>query len=180
MRVLPGARNRLGEARIANVNVVQAGAGSTGFLNPEDFVAIPVLPIRAATPGAEGDKVPDLDQLKPQSMWAAPVEWCPNPAATISFRVVGNSMSPSILDGYIVAVDTSEVTRDKLVGQIVVALNSEDRRLLLSRLIRFDHTEALVSDQRENLSVLIGNGSPWHIIGKVVWWAGRPALKELA
>ena len=90
-----------------------------------------------------------------------------------SFRVAGNSMSPAILDGYIVAVDTSEVSRENLIGQIVVALNDDDKRLLLSRLIRFDHTEALVSDQRENLSVLIGNGSPWRIIGKVLWWAGR-------
>jgi DNA-binding XRE family transcriptional regulator len=173
MKVLPGARVRLREDRIASVQVVQAGAGKTSSLRPTDFVAIPVLPIRAATPGADGDKVADLDQLKPESMWAAPAKWCPNPAATISLRVTGNSMSPMILDGYIVAVDTSEVSRDNLVGQVVVAWNSEDKRLLLSRLIRFDHTEALVSDQRENLAVLIGNGSPWRIIGKVVWWAGR-------
>jgi hypothetical protein len=60
--VLPGANLRLGESRIANV-VVQAGAGTTTALKSEDFVAIPVLPIRAATPGADGDRVSDLDQL---------------------------------------------------------------------------------------------------------------------
>ena len=117
-------------------------------LKPEDFVAIPLLPIRAATPGADGDEVTDLDQLKPEAMWAAPAQWCPNPQATISLRVAGNSMSPLILDGYVVAVDTSAASRDDLIGKIVVAWNPKEKALLLSRLIRFDHTEALVSDQR--------------------------------
>ena len=34
-----------------------------------------------------------------------------------------NSMSPLILDGYIIAIDTLDVRRDQLVGQIVVASN---------------------------------------------------------
>ena|ERR1700722_20157241 len=172
MRVLPTASRRLREGRIASVQVVHAGA--VGSLKPARFVAIPILPVRAATPGADGDEVSDLDQLKPEAIWAAPMEWCPNPASTISLRVVGNSMSPLILDGYIIAVDTSEVSRDDLVGQIVVALNVEDKRLLVSRLIRFDHTEALVSDQREQPSILMSAGAKWRIVGRVLWWTGKP------
>jgi transcriptional regulator with XRE-family HTH domain len=171
MRVLPTASRRLREGRIATVQVVHAGA--VGSLKPSRFVAIPILPVRAATPGAEGDEVSDLDQLKPEAIWAAPIEWCPNPASTISLRVVGNSMSPLILDGYIIAVDTSDVSRDDLVGQIVVARNNEEKRLLVSRLIRFDHTEALVSDQREHQSILLANESSWRIIGRVLWWTGK-------
>ena len=173
MRVLPTAGRRLRQGRIANVQVVHAGAAGTGSLKQASFVAIPILPVRAATPGADGDEVPDLDQLKPEAMWAAPAEWCPNPARTISLRVVGNSMSPLILDGYIIAVDTSDVSRDDLVGQIVVAWNTEEKRLLVSRLIRFDHTEALVSDQREHQSVSLANESSWRIIGRVLWWTGK-------
>ena len=171
MRVLPTASRRLRQGRIASVQVVHAGA--VGSLKPARFVAIPILPVRAATPGADGDEVSDLDQLKPEAIWAAPAEWCPNPAATISLRVVGNSMSPLILDGYVIAVDTSDMSRDDLVGQIVVAQNTKEKRLLVSRLIRFDHTEALVSDQRENQSVSLANGSSWRIIGKVLWWTGK-------
>lgn len=171
MRVLPAARRRLRQGRIASVQVVHAGAGSSP--EPSSFVAIPVLPVRAATPGADGDEVSDLDQLKPEALWAAPVEWCPNPASTISLRVTGNSMSPLILDGYLIAVDTSDVARDLLVGQIVVAWNTKQKRLLVSRLIRFDHTDALVSDQRENQSVSLANGSSWRIIGRVLWWTGQ-------
>jgi transcriptional regulator with XRE-family HTH domain len=171
MRVLPAANRRMRQGRIASVNLVHAGA--PGSLKPEDFVAIPLLPIRAATPGAEGDEVADLDQLKPEAMWAAPALWCPNPQATISLRVAGNSMSPLICDGYVVAVDTSSTSRDDLIGKIVVAWNPKGKALLLSRLIRFDHTEALVSDQRGHESVLLAHGSHWRIVGRVLWWAGR-------
>lgn len=82
-------------------------------------------------------------------------------------------MSPLILDGYLIAVDTSDVSRDELVGQIVVARNAKEKRLLVSRLIRFDHTEALISDQREHQSVLLANESSWRIIGRVLWWTGK-------
>jgi len=171
MRVLPAASRRLRQGRIATVQVVHAGA--VGSVKPETFVAIPILPVRAATPGADGGEVPDLDQLRPEAIWAAPATWCPNAALTISLQVVGNSMSPLILDGYLIAVDTSDVSRDALVGQIVVARNAKDKRLLVSRLIRFDHTEALVSDQRENESISLANGSSWRIIGRVLWWTGK-------
>jgi SOS-response transcriptional repressor LexA len=173
MRILPGARRRLRQGGIANVQVVNAGAGRTGPLKPADFVAIPVLPVHAATPGEHAEPVADLDQLKAEAMWAAPAEWCPNPERTISLRVKGNSMSPLIFDGYIIAVDTSRVSRDALVGKIVVAWNSENKQLVVSRLVSFDHTEALVSDQRGNQPVSLAHGSPWRIVGKVLWWTGR-------
>lgn len=174
MRILPAARRRLRQDGIANVQVVSAGVGRVGSLKPTDFVAIPVLPIHTATPGAYAEEVADLDQLKPEVMWAAPAEWCPNPTRTISLRVKGNSMSPLILDGYLIAVDTSETSPEDLLGQIVVARNTEEKRLVVSRLIRFDHTDALVSDQREYQPVLLTAESKWRILGRVLWWAGKP------
>lgn len=59
MRVLPTASRRLRQGRIATVQVVYAGAGSSP--DPARFVAVPILPVRAATPGAVGDNVSDLD-----------------------------------------------------------------------------------------------------------------------
>lgn len=172
MDVMPKTRRRLLDKRTANVQIVHAGAGRMQLSDKEALVAIPLLPVRAATPGERGDRVADLDQLKPEAMLAAPAEWCPNPAATVSLRVKGNSMSPLILDGYIIAADTSEVDHDDLVGQIVVASNIE-KGLLVSRLLRFDHTEALVSDHREFDSVSLVTPSGWRIVGKVLWWIGR-------
>jgi phage repressor protein C with HTH and peptisase S24 domain len=81
-------------------------------------------------------------------------------------------MSPLILDGYIIAVDTSSHAVHDLVGQIVVASNIE-KGLLISRLIRFDHTDVLVSDHREYESVSLIQPSGWRIVGKVLWWTGR-------
>jgi len=143
-------------------------------LRPTDFVVIPVLPVCAATPGQDAEEVAELDQLKPEAIWAAPAEWCPNPASTVSLRVKGNSMSPLILDGYLIAVDTSETAHEKMLGQIVVAWNRDEKRLLVSRLIRFDHTDALISDQRENQVVLLCAECKWRILGRVLWWTGRP------
>jgi SOS-response transcriptional repressor LexA len=81
-------------------------------------------------------------------------------------------MAPLILDGYIIAVDTSIVDSESLAGHIVVASHRE-KGLLVSRLIQFDHTIALVSDQREYESVPAKPGSEWRIVGKVLWWTGR-------
>jgi len=172
MRVLPKVSRRLRTDRIANVQVVHAGAERKWRSAKEALVAIPLLPIRAATPGEKGDKVADLDQLKPEAMLAAPIDWCPHPTSTVSLRVKGNSMSPLILDGYIVAVDTADVSHDGLLGQIVVAW-SKEKGLLVSRLLRFDHTDVLVSDHREYESVSLAMESRWRIVGRVLWWTGR-------
>ena len=171
MRVLPTASRRLRQGRIGTVQVVHAGTVSS--LKPQSFVAIPILPVHATTPGENAEEVADLDQLKPEALWATPAEWCPNPTRTISLRVKGNSMSPLILDGYIIAVDTSDISRDDLVGKIVVAWNAKEKRLLVSRLIRFDHTDALVCDQRQQQPVSLANGSSWRIVGSVLWWTGK-------
>src|SRR5438105_7723591 len=114
-RVLRKTNRRLSQNRITTLQVVHAGAGKR-LCGKEAFVAIPLLPVRAGAPGVEGDKVADLDQLKPEAMLAASADWCPNPASTISLRVKGNSMSPLILDGYIIAVDTSDGSPDNLLG----------------------------------------------------------------
>jgi transcriptional regulator with XRE-family HTH domain len=92
VRSLPAASRRLRQNKIANLSIVNAGAGRTTTISPKDFVAVPVLPVHAAAPGEDAEEVSDLHQLKPEAVWAAPAEWCPNPASTISLRVKGNSM----------------------------------------------------------------------------------------
>lgn len=170
-RVLPVARRRFAQSRIGEAQLVHAGSQKRQLLKKVNLVAIPLLPVHAGTPGSLGDNF-DLAEIPPESVLAAPIDWCPNPTATMCLRVKGNSMSPLILDGYIVAVDTSEIEKDNLVGHIVVASHKE-KGLLLSRLIRFDHMDVLVSDHREYGSVPVTAGSEWRIVGKVLWWTGR-------
>jgi hypothetical protein len=81
-------------------------------------------------------------------------------------------MSPLILDGYIIAVDTFDVRHDALVGKIVLAWNAE-KGLLVSRLLRFDHADALVSDHREYESISLAPEAAWRIMGVVLWWTGK-------
>jgi SOS-response transcriptional repressor LexA len=171
MRVLPDVNRRLSQIRSAPVQIVHAGVRMRRAKQRAEFVAVPLLPVHAATLGEEIDKEADLDQIRPERLLAAPTEWCPHPTSTICIRVKGNSMSPLILDDYIIAVDTSEVRHDTLVGHIVVAQNIE-KGLLVSRLIRFDHTEALISDHRGYDSVLLAT-KKWRIVGKVLWWTGK-------
>jgi len=171
-RVLPEANRGSAQNRLFDVQFANAGSRKKNHPLPEvDLVAIPLLPVHAGTPGAQGD-TSDLTDIAPESIMAAPRDWCPNPVSTVCLRVKGDSMSPLILDGYIVAVDTSATENDDLVGQIVIAWHRE-RGLLVSRLIRFDHMDALVSDRREYDSVSITAGSEWRIVGKVLWWTGR-------
>ena len=170
-RVLPGAQRRLAQNRFLDVTLVHAGPGKKRSLAKINLVAIPLLPVRAGTHGSPGDNI-DLAVIAPESVLAAPTDWCPHPDSTLCLKVKGNSMSPLILDGYILAVDTSVVEKNDLVGQIVVASHKE-HGLLVSRLIRFDHMDVLVSDHREYESVPVTAGSEWRIVGKVLWWTGR-------
>lgn len=170
-RVLPDANQRIAEQRTFDVQFVRAGSKKKGTLESTNLVVIPFLSVHAGTPGAQGD-TSDLTDIQPESVLAAPGDWCPNPASTVCLRVKGDSMSPLILDGYIVAVDTSARESDDLVGQIVIAWHRE-KGLLVSRLIRFEHMDALVSDRREYEAVSITAGSEWRIVGRVLWWTGK-------
>lgn len=170
LRVLPAARRRLDDARFPSLRVVHAGKKRVS--GKIDFVAVPLFSAVAAAPGEFGDKDIDLEQMNPEAMLAVPAEWCPNPASTVSLTVKGNSMSPLILDGYIIAVDTSDVTHGDLIGQIVVAQSAE-RGLLVSRLMKLDHAYVMVSDQRDHESISLFADSQWRIVGRVLWWTGR-------
>jgi SOS-response transcriptional repressor LexA/DNA-binding XRE family transcriptional regulator len=170
MRVLPAVRSRLRRERVPRLQVVQAGARVTS--KPAgSLVAIPFLPVMVATHGGKGDPADTLDQVRPESMLAAPSDWCPNPAHTSCLRVHGRSMMPLIHDGYIVVVDTSQTERQKLYGQIVIAAHKE-QGLIVSRLQRFDHTEVLVPENREYESTAVSTNG-WKIVAKILWWIGR-------
>jgi len=126
----------------------------------------------AATHGGKGDPAIALDQAHPESMLAAPSQWCPNPASTSCLRVHGRSMMPLIHSGYILVVDTSQTSRLKLQGQIVVAAH-KDEGLIVSRLQRFEDTDVLVPENREYDSTTISSAG-WRIMAKVLWWIGHP------
>jgi SOS-response transcriptional repressor LexA len=171
MRVLPAMRTRLRNERLPNLQVVQAGGHRIPSRKKTQLVAIPVLPVVAATHGGKGDPAAVLDQARPETMLAAPGHWCPHPAYTSCLRVRGRSMMPVLHDGYIVVLDTSQTNRQKLYGHIIVA-SQKEQGLVVSRLQRFDGAEVLIPENREYDSLPLST-SGFRIVGKILWWIGR-------
>lgn len=82
-------------------------------------------------------------------------------------------MAPTIADGYIVAVDSSQTDRNKLDGKIVIAWK-KDKGLTVSRFRRYDHTETLQPENPRYESVTLGNkNSKWKVVARVLWWIGK-------
>jgi transcriptional regulator with XRE-family HTH domain len=162
MRVLPQANRRLWQIKTTHVQIIHAGSGASAKQRAE-FVAVPLLPVYAVTAGEEGDMEVDLAQTLPERLLARIHNLH---ACKRKFDVSADSRRLHYLGGHIGS------SHDRLMGQIVVAQHSQ-RGLLVSQLIRFDHTDALVSDHREYDSVSGTAESSWRIVGKVLWWTGR-------
>jgi SOS-response transcriptional repressor LexA len=155
----------------ASLKVASAGPGRKSPKIPP-LIAIPVLQVVAASHGEKGDSSSVLHNAPVESMIAAPRDWCPNPSATTCVRVKGNSMSPLIYDGYVMAIDTSQTDHAKLAGKIVIAWH-KDMGLTVSRLQRYDHTEVLRPENSEYSAIVLDSKHQWKVLAKVLWWIGR-------
>ena len=170
LRVIPAMRESLQKSRLPDLEIVPAGSGARRtHLEKQKLVAIPLLKVVAAAHGEPGGHPSSLLSGPVESMIAAPKDWCPNPATTSCLRVRGNSMSPLIQDGCILAVDSSQNDQIQLNGKIVIAWQ-KDRGLTVSRLRRFDHTEVLEPENRGYESITLSAQHRWTILGKVLWW----------
>ena len=81
-------------------------------------------------------------------------------------------MAPTIHDGYILAVDSSEIDKRKLDGKIVIARNKESG-LTVSRFRRYDQTEVLQAEDPQYAAVTLGRKNEWTILAKVLRWIGK-------
>src|ERR1700732_162830 len=77
MRVLPAVRTSLRKDRLPNLPLVEAGVHRMPRNRRNLLVAIPVLPVVAATHGGKGAPADALDQACPETILAAPRQWCP-------------------------------------------------------------------------------------------------------
>jgi SOS-response transcriptional repressor LexA len=176
LRVVPQLQGRLRRARLPHLEIVAAGGGAK-IRKTKTKLQLVGIPLLKSVAAAHGEKIAgdgdDLLQDAPvESMIAAPKDWCPNPLSISCLRVRGNSMSPLILDGYIVAVDSSQTQIDDLGGKIVIAWH-RDKGLTVSRLNRFDHTVVLQSENANYESVTLSGKHKWKIVAKVLWWIGK-------
>ncbi len=154
LRVLPTIGKSIRASELEHVEIVNAGSGLRSRPEKIQLVAVPLLNAVAGAHGEKGDDVHMLNKAPIESMMAAPRDWCPNPSYTSCLRVRGNSMAPLILNGYIVAIDSSQINLSELDGKIVIAWH-KDRGLTVSRFRRYDHTEVLVPENTGYDSVTI-------------------------
>ena len=172
LRVLPTIGKSIRASELEHVEIVNAGSGLRSRPEKIQLVAVPLLNAVAGAHGEKGDDVHMLNKAPIESMMAAPRDWCPNPSYTSCLRVRGNSMAPLILDGYIVAIDSSQINLSELDGKIVIAWH-KDRGLTVSRFRRYDHTEVLVPENTGYDSVTISPKQPWKVVATVLWWIGK-------
>jgi SOS-response transcriptional repressor LexA len=170
LRALPDSKRLFPKSTFPEFDIVVAGSGTkTRSKRKTQLVAIPLLGVHAGTLGERGDKTLDLNKVPPEDMIAAPAAWCPHPASTSCLRVRGNSMSPLIHDGDILAVDYSEASHAHLDGKIVVAWH-KDKGLCVSRFKCYRGVEVLEAENRDYESVTLGSDRDWCIVGKILWW----------
>ena len=172
LRVLPTLERNTRVSKLQNFEIVSAGTGPRRPQERIQLVALPLLKVVAASQGEKGDDLHLLSEAPIENMMAAPKDWCPNPAHTSCLRVRGNSMAPLIQDGYVVAVDSSQIEQNKLDGKIVIAWH-KDEGLTISRLRLYDHTAVLVPENSEYQAVTITAKQPWKIVATVLWWIGK-------
>jgi len=154
LRVLPTLERSIRVSKLQNFEIVSAGTGPKQPQERIQLVALPLLKVVAASHGEKGDHLHLLSDAPIESMMAAPKDWCPNPAYTSCLRVRGDSMSPMIQDGYVVAVDSSQIDMNSLDGKIVIAWH-KDQGLTISRLRLYDQTVVLVPENTDYTAVTI-------------------------
>jgi SOS-response transcriptional repressor LexA len=158
-----------------NISVNQPHTMSFGKFSRRaaDAVAVRVLtdPAAAGQPLFINEKDVASILLVPNSK-----EFAPHPDGLIAIKVKGHSMSPTLLDGYTVVVDTADDKRSSLYGEMVAARDPEggvtikwfrkagDHEILLPQHTSLDYEPIVITGNDE-----------WKIIGKVVWWVGRPS-----
>lgn len=93
--------------------------------------------------------------------------------STSSARVVdvrGSSMEPTIKDGAVLLVSTSN--RDPVENQ-VFALARPSEGLIVKRLVRLNGEWVARSDNRDYPDLLIDDGEPITIIGRAIWMGAK-------
>jgi SOS-response transcriptional repressor LexA len=108
-----------------------------------------------------------------------PSSLCPHPETTVCIKVIGDSMSPIMEDGYIVAIDFSQTDRQRLNGQMVAARDPQGE-VTVKLFKQHGKDEVLLPhhiSRKNQPTVLNRDASPesrWEIVGKVLWWIGLP------
>lgn len=136
----------------------------------DEAVELPLLKDEAATGTPRQVQEKEIDRVL-----HFPSTLCPHPDKTVCIRARGDSMSPVLEDGYIVAIDTSEIDRMRLHDQMVAARDPEGgvtikwlRKVGTDEMLLAQHTS------RRYQPIVLSREPGWSVVGKVLWWIGVP------
>jgi SOS-response transcriptional repressor LexA len=150
----------------------QAGRRAKFARGEDGAVEIPLLKDEAATGTPRQVQEKEFDRVL-----HFPGSLVPHPDKTVCIRVRGDSMSPVLEDGYIIAIDTAQTDRVRLYDSMVAARDPEGG-VTIKWLRKVGNDEILLAQhtsRRHQPVVLSREGEPgWSIVGKVLWWIGMP------
>jgi len=107
-----------------------------------------------------------------EDVLAVPPAWCPNPDRIICVRIHEDGMAPIVSEGFIAAIDTSITQPAQLQNALVAVLDPRDA-LIVRCLAQYGDTQMLIAENRRREPIPY-NDQDWRIVGKVLWWIGRP------
>lgn len=106
--------------------------------------------------------------------------WMPRGSALVAMRVSGDSMSPILLDSYVVVIDMAQRDPKKLVGKMVAARSTSGVTI---KWLRNDSGIYMLIPQHTSPRfpiAVLNEGDGWGIVGAVVHWMGFPPAARKA
>ena len=114
----------------------------------------------------------DFFSREPDEVIVVPAAWCPDPERMVCVRINEDGMAPIVGQGFIVAIDTSITDPDQLQNALVAVLNRTNE-LIVRCLALYGQTNMLVGEDRRREAIAYKEPD-WKIVGKVLWWIGKP------
>jgi len=108
----------------------------------------------------------------------APKDFTGQVDKVFAIRVHGDSMSPTLEEGYLAVIEITSVGRRALYGDIVAALNPAND-IVIGRLVHNDGQELLEPENKRFHAHVITGRLDWKILGRIILWIGSPKKKNL-
>jgi SOS-response transcriptional repressor LexA len=108
--------------------------------------------------------------------WPLPKKWFPPGSSIVALKVVGDSMSPLVQEGYIVLIDTSERNPRKLAGQMIAAREGDGVTLKwLRKEGKFYQLVPQHTSRSHPVRIIApGEEEEYGVVGRVIKWIGEP------
>jgi SOS-response transcriptional repressor LexA len=153
---------------------IAAGAITEGKLrDPRGMRDIPVLrdPAAAGTPR-------DVNESEVDYILSMPRHLLPQTGRLFGLKVVGDSMSPLLEEGYIALVDVAQQKPEELEGRMVAARHQDGGVTIKWLCGPGPGLYLLVPQNTSHLIEVIDRGSQWTLVGEIIQWIGFPPARK--